>query len=159
MVIIRSFVVHEMSISIVSHGRKCDHGIVQMSFESCLKCDRRSERKDFSSLKCEEISLKHNKHVEKSFSETERPIDTNGKWNRFVKTMQSAQSELPAVKKSNGKKWETSENTKNLVQNRSDCWQNATEDERKTMKIAIKRSVKQDFRGFIGNHEITSFNH
>ena len=136
-------------ISIASHGRKYDHGLVVMSFKSRLKCDRRSERKDFSSLKCEEISIKHNRHIERSFAETERPTSANEKWNRFVKTMQSAQTELPAVKRTDGRKWQTSDTTKELVKNRSDCWQGANEDDRKKMTTAIKRSARQDYRDFV----------
>ena len=136
--------------SIAAYGRKYDHGVVMMSFKARFKCDRRSQRKDFSSLKCEAVSNLHNHHVEKFLSETERPADTNEKWKRLVGAMQSAQTELPAVKRSNGRKWETSAATRALVQHRSDNWSASSDAERKLMTVSIKRSARNDYRDFVG---------
>ena len=66
-----------------------------------------------------------------------------------MNTMQSAQSVLPSVERTNGRKWQTSQATRALIQNRSDCWSAASEAERKVMTLSIKRSARKDYRDFV----------
>ena len=95
------------------------------------------------------ISTQHNRRIEQCLSETERPDGANERWTRLVETMQSAQTELPAVKRINGRKWQTSQQTRELVQNRSDHWSDSSDAERKLMTTKIKRSARKDYRDFV----------
>ena len=138
-------------LSIDAFGRKYDHALVRMNFRPRLKCDRRSLRKDFASLRNEETAKQHNAKLELEFSKSERPESLSEQWNRLQSLMKTAQKTLPNTKKLNGRKWETSEETLELVKRRSQTWQNLNSDERKTVNREISRSARKDYRNYVEN--------
>ena len=136
-------------LAIDAYGRKYDHALVRMDFRPRLKCDRRSLRKDFASLRIEDIAVQHNRVVEEELSKSNRPADLNGQWERLQSAMKTAQDSLPNTKRLNGRKWETSKETLDLVKLRSQTWQNLNADDQKNINRAISRSARKDYRDYV----------
>lgn len=138
-------------VAIEAYGRKYDHALVQMNFRLRLKCDRGSQRKDFSSLKLPSVAKLHEDFLQNEFASSDRPTNLNEQWNRLSDTLQKAQSTIPNVKRSNRRKWETSVQTHTLVKQRAQKWSRMNVDERKTINKDISRSARNDYRDHVNS--------
>ena len=135
--------------SIKAYGRKYDHGLISFQFKIKLKCDRRTKRKDFRALKSPEVSLAHNKSISENFSKSERPASTTEQYVRINKVMTSAQEVLPNVPAQARQKWNSSESTKKLVEQRAAQWDKMAPAQRKAVNKEISRSAKNDYRLYV----------
>ena len=126
-------------IAFEAYGRKYDHALVQFKFKIRLRCERKSARKDFSALKSPTIQRAHESCIEESFRSNPRPSSPCDQWGRLTNTLQKAQSTLPSKRELGTKKWETSEETLQLVKQRSQNWSRIDNDEKKSLTKAISR--------------------
>ena len=139
----------QWGLSIAVHGRKYDHALIAMNFKIRLKCDRKRPRKDFTSLRDEVIKENHNKAVDTELDKSEPPDTASGKLRRLNEAMRSAQSSLPTVQTNPNRKWETSQTTMLLVEQRKQTWDNIDADARKRLRREISRSARNDYRNHI----------
>ena len=136
-------------VSIKSYGRKYDHALIKFEFQIHLKCDRRSKRKDFKTLKQPEIALAHNEKILNEFNNTERPPDISEQFKRLTEIMTSAQEAIPDVPRRSTGKWKTSEKTSALLTERANTWDNRNNDQRKAVTKNISRSARNDYRTYV----------
>ena len=147
-------------IAFEAYGRKYDHALVQFKFKIRLRCERKSARKDFSALKSPTIQRAHESCIEESFRSNPRPSSPCDQWGRLTNTLQKAQSTLPSKRELGTKKWETSEETLQLVKQRSQNWSRIDNDEKKSLTKAISRSARNDHRQYVESilHDIEKEN-
>ena len=136
-------------LPITVHGRKYDHALLAMSFKIRLKCDRRRPRKDFSSLREDNIKDAHNKAIDSELSKSAPPNTASGKLRRLNEAMRTAQSSLPTKQTNPNRKWVTSEATMTLIKERKQAWDNIDADEKKRLRREISRSARNDYRQHI----------
>ena len=117
-------------IPIKVYGRKFDHGMVKFGYKSRLKADRRADRKDFTSLRDSETLKAHGHTVRSLLEREEKPEGATEKLRRLTSVMQEAQSAINNKPKSNTHKWETSQATLNLLEERSEKWENLSDEEK-----------------------------
>ena len=131
------------------YGRKYDHAMVKMKFRLRLKSVTGSQRKNFTALKYKEVADAHNEHIKQQLASSSRPENTSDQWKRLIETMNSAQSLIPNVKRTTKRGWNTSDTTKSLLKQRSECWDKLSVDQRQQLKKQISRSARQDFRDYV----------
>ena len=143
-------------ISIDAYGRKYDHALIQMNFKIRLRREKPSTRRDFTALKNADVKNAYAECIEANFNSKPRPDDVNGQWTRLTTTLQNAQQTLPSKKKRKGRKWETSEQTYQLAQERSKNWPNMNAHDRKILNKQISRSARDDYRRYVDSlvHDI-----
>ena len=101
-------------------------------------------KRDLRALKSTETVTSYENKLIEEFSKTDRSRDTTESWLRLKRALQSAKNTLPAVKRHNVRKHETSETTRQLVDKRTAEWENMTAEERKFLNVEIKRSARND---------------
>ena len=136
-------------LPISAHGRKYDHAFVTVMFKLRLKCERRRPRKDFSALKDENIGAAHDKVIEEELGKTQIPISAKDQLERLNKAMQRAQETLPNKEKNPNRKWIPSDQTMLLLEERKRNWMEYTDDDKKSMRKAISRSARNDYRNHV----------
>ena len=98
------------------------HALVRFKYNLRLRCDRRSPRKDFASLRIHDVKVAHDNYIETDLNSSTRPDSAEEQWKRLTSTLRKAQDVLPNRKKMNRRKWETSDKTLDLVTERSRKW-------------------------------------
>ena len=126
-----------------AYGRKYDHALIRFTFKLHLKCDRRAKRKDFRPLKTPEIAHAHNHAI------TNKLSHVTEQYTRLNNTMKAAQDVLPNVPKQSQRKWETSQTTKQLVDERANHWDKMTTPQRKEAHKSISRAARNDYRSYV----------
>ena len=113
--------------------------------------DRRNKCKDFNSLRKPETITVHNDTIKSLLAENNHPQGATEKLKRLSKVMQSAQSVLPDKPKVSMGKWEISQATLNLLQERSEKWDKLSYKDKINYKKAISRSARSDYREHVNN--------
>ena len=139
------------SLPISAYGRKYDHALVKVTYRTRLKCDNRSQRKNFALLNTQEVAQKHESIIISSIEKTPKPLDAASQWNRLATALHNAQSAIPKLKSSTKKKWETSLRTLALVEKRTQSWNQMSSDEQKVINKEISRSSRDDYRNYVGD--------
>ena len=136
-------------IAIESYGRKRDHALVLMNFKIRLRRERTCNRKDFTSLKSPDTRSAHENIVVAKLNDEPRPVSADGQWKRLTGALTAAQSALPNIRKKNGRRWETSDTTFDLVKKRQENWARMSDDGRKAANKEISRSARDDYRNHV----------
>ena len=136
-------------LPIQAYGRKYDHAMIKMKFRLRLKSIRGIQRKDFAALKNRETAKKHDEYIKQKLANSDRPQGANEQWLRLIDCMQSAQSTIPNVGFTAKRGWNTSETTKALLKQRSERWQQLSDDQRRQIKKDVSRSARQDYRDYV----------
>ena len=135
--------------AITAYGRKYDHAMVSAEMKIRLKTDKRKIRKDFAALRNPDIAKQHEEAFQQALSSTLCIETPSHRLKRLNAAMQSAQSVLPKISLKPNRKWNISEQTKQLLEERKRTWEQKTDVQRKQAARDISRSARNDYRDFV----------